>query len=239
MKPILLILLALCFWSCDQDRIPAGSKILNNSIAAHDSSNQWRAAKLNFHIQEPRISKPFRYSVLMLDNSTNTFELSRNRDHHISTHGIESDGNSFVLLDGEPEIDSVLVKKYRLDPSRNAGYRSFYQLYYGLPMSLNQSIGKILNTTEQVFNNEECYKLEIELKEKVISSYWHLFISKSTMQIRGIEIIFPDEPDNGERIYFDKLLFTNGMKIPRVRHWHELSDDSYSGTDIIVKEIPE
>lgn len=57
------------------------------------------------------------------------------------------------------------------------------------------------------------------------------------MTVKGIEIIFTDKPNKGERIYFDEHIIINGIKIPRIRHWHELKDDTYSGTDIIIKEL--
>lgn len=192
---------------------------------------------MNLHIQEPRIANPHRYSILQLDNSTDFFKLSRNRDQHISEHVIDNNGNSFVLLNGKAETDTALIKKYRLDASRNIGYKSFYQLLYGLPMSLNDSLKEIVSVSESVFNEEQCFKIEMELKEPVISKFWNLFVSRSTMEIKGVEIIVSDKPDGGERIYFDGLIMVNGIKIPRIRHWHELKSNTYSGTDVIIKEL--
>lgn len=239
MKVKILGILALLLLGCNQEKELSGKIILRKTIMKHDSLNSWDKTKLAIHIQEPRISKPHRYSILKLDNSTNSFELSRNREQHVSKHIIDSLGNNFVLLDGKTEIDTVSIKKYRLDSSRNIGYKNFYKLLYGLPMSLNHSLKKIIGTSEKTFNEEECYKIEIELKEAVISEYWNLYVSKSDMMVKGIEIIFPDSLDKGERIYFDELIVLNGMKIPRIRHWHKYYDDAYSGTDIIIKELKE
>lgn len=237
MKKIILVIVVLFIFGCNKEKVLDGEIILNKTITKHDSLNLWSKAKFDLHIQEPRISNPHRYSILKLDNSANTFKLSRNRGQHISEHIVDSQGNSLVLLDGKIEIDSILIKKYRLDPSRNIGYKNFYQLLYGLPMSLKSSYEKIVNTSDSFFNGDECYKIKIILKEPMISKYWNLFVSKSNMKVKGIEIIYPDRPNEGERIYFDKLIIINGIKIPRIRHWHELKDDSYSGTDLIVKEL--
>ena len=225
--------------ACNQEKSLDGLQILNESITAHDSSGTWNRASLNLYIQEPRVSNPLRYSILKLDNSKNTFELSRNRDEYVSKHVIESDGNSFTLLDGKKEIDTSLIKKYRLDPQRNIGYKNFYQLMYGLPMSLNSYMEKIVSTTEVVFNKEQCYKIEVELKEPMISKHWIIYISKANNRITGIEIVFPDKPNEGDRLYFEGIIKIDGIKIPRIRHWHELKNDAYSGSDIIVKEIME
>lgn len=232
-----LIILITILISCKSEKPLDGNLILNQSIAVHDSSNSWSKTVLNLHIQEPRVSNPYRYSIVKLDNSLNTFELTRNRGQHISKHIIDSLGNSFVLFDGKIETDTAVMNKYRLDVSRNFGYRNFYQLFYGMPMSLSSSLEKITKTSENTFNEVDCYKIEMELKEAVISKYWCLYVSKSDLQVVGLEIVFPDNPNAGERLYFDQLILVNGLKIPRIRHWHELNDDAYSGTDLIIKEI--
>jgi hypothetical protein len=239
MKAIFLIVLVLFLVGCNQEKVHDGKLILEKAIVKHDSLSNWNKAKLNLHIQEPRISNPYRYSILTLDNSNNSFKLKRNRNQYISEHIINSNGNSFTLLNGKTEIDSILIKKYRLDTSRNIGYKKFYQLLYGLPMSLNNYLKEIIRTSENIFNEEECYKIEMQLKEPMISEYWNLFVSKSDMEIKGIEILLPDKPDGGERIYFDKLITVDGIKIPRIRHWHEFKDDTYSGSDLIIKELTE
>lgn len=237
MKVIIFGVLALFMFGCNQEKTLDGVLILKKSIVEHDSLNFWDKTKFNIHIQEPRISDPYRYSILRLDNSTNSFELSRNRDQHISKHIIDSLGNSSLFLDGKTNIDTILIRKYGLDPSRNIGYKNFYKLLYGLPMSLNNSLKKIAKTSERKFNKEKCYKIELELKEPVISKYWNLYVSKANMRVKGIEIVFPDKPNEGERIYFDGIIIINGIKTPQKRHWHKLKDSSYSGSDLIIKEI--
>lgn len=237
MRLTLLGVVLLSIFGYSQEVKLNGKQILQQSITEHDPLNVWNHTKLHLHIQEPRISNPHRYSILQIDNSTNTFELSRNRDQYISKHSIKSDGNAYTLLNDKKVTDTLLIKKYRLETSRVINYKKFYTLFYGIPMSLNTSIKKITNTTTAMFNRENCYKIEVELTEKMISKYWNIFISKSNYIIKGIEIIFPNQPNKGDRIYYNDSITVNGIKIPRIRNWHELSDDSYSGTDIIIKEI--
>ncbi|MEL6812003.1 MAG: DUF6503 family protein [Bacteroidota bacterium] len=239
MKEIFLVVLILFLVGCNEEKVIDGKLILEKAIVEHDSLSNWNKVKLNLHIQEPRISNPYRYSIITLDNSNDSFKLKRNRDQYISEHIVNSDGNSFTLLNGQTAVDSILIKKYRLNAARNIGYKNFYKLLYGLPMSLNNYLEEIITTSESIFNEEECYKIEMQLKEPVISEYWNLFVSKSDLEIKGIEILLPDKPDGGDRIYFDKLITVGGIKIPRVRHWHEFKDDTYSGTDLIIKELKE
>ena len=107
---------------------------------------------MKIHMQEPRTLNPHRYSVVGLNNSDSTFRLERNRGEHISEHIIDKEGNSSVLMNGKVVTDTALINKYRLDPSRNTGYREFYQVFYGLPMSLKDRILEINNVSETKFN---------------------------------------------------------------------------------------
>lgn len=198
MRLIILGIIITILFSCNQKKPLDGSQILSKSIIVHDPSDIWNKTQINLHIQEPRISNPSRYSIIKLNNSTGTFELIRNRGKHISKHITDSSGNDIVLLDEKMEIDTGLLKKYRLNASRNPAYKKFYQLMYGLPMSLSNSTERIVNTSVDAFNNEECFKLQLELKEEIISKNWNVFISKSDMSFLGIEIIFPDDPTKGD-----------------------------------------
>ncbi len=234
---ILFTFITLFFGGCLQEEAIDGSTILSESMAYHDPSNSWENTILQIHVQEPRMLNPHRYSIIKMDNTDNSFSLKRNRDDNISEHIIDQDGNSSVLWNGEITSDTALVNKYRLDPARNAGYREFYQIFYGLPMSLEDRILKINHASETTFNQQACYQLSIELKEPMFSKEWRLFLLKATKEIIGIEIVSRDKPDGGERLYFEKIIKINQILIPRIRHWHQLKDDTYSGTDIIIGEI--
>lgn len=236
-KQILMVIVTFLIIGCKQEKKLDGETILKESITTHDINNNWGKTQLNIHIQEPRVGNPHRYSILNLDNDKNTFRLKRNRGQHISEHIIESGGNSFVLVDGSKDIDSLLVEKYRLNPSRNIGYKKFYHLLYGLPMTLNNSLQEVKNTSETIFNGKACYKIELVLKEVMFSKHWNVFISKEKKEIKGIEMIVPEKSDGGERIYFEGNILVKGIKIPRIRHWHEFNSDTYSGSDLIIKEM--
>ena len=239
MKFLSLFFVSFLMLGCFTKNNPStdGEMIINQSISVHDPQNSWENAFFEIHIQEPRISNPYRYSIVKINNSTNTFELSRNRDEYISKHIINEEGESYVLLDDKVTTDSVLIKKYRLDPSRNTRYQEFYNMMYGLPMSLKDFTQSYFKTSEVEFNNELAYKIELELKKPIISEFWNIFIDRKTNEILGIEIIFPKDPEKGERIYFNETILLSKMKIPRIRNWHAYNDDIYSGTDVIVKSF--
>lgn len=212
--------------------------ILQASIKRHDPSSKWTTARMKFYAQEPRLGNPARYSEVTLDNNAKTFQLLRGRGKHVSTHIINAAGESKTLFDGAVVSDPELIKKYRLDPARNVGYRKFSHDLYGLPMSLEGDVvaeyGEAKITT---FNKEKSYSLPLTLKDGFFSNHWVVYIALADARILGVEMIFPNEPMKGERLYFDKEIEIAGMLLPRMRHWHELSDDSYSGSDIIIKPL--
>ncbi|WP_299214160.1 DUF6503 family protein [uncultured Aquimarina sp.] len=215
-----------------------GREILQKSKKYHDPSNVWGEISFEVHIQEPRIANPVRYSIIKMNNTTGSFELQRNRDQYVSTHIVEENGLTRVLLNNSETIDSVLVAKYRLQSERSSVYQEFYQIMYGLPMTLNDQTLKSIDTTTVVdFNNEKSYGVELELKKAIFSKFWKLYIRTSDYKLVGLEIIFPNESKKGERLYFEKDFNYKGVIIPRIRHWHEYHDDSYSGSDIIIKSI--
>lgn len=237
-KVILFIVFTPIFLvSCNKKQALDAQAILDQSIKVHDPSGNWSEATLNLHIQEPRRQNPQRYSIVTLNNANQSFKLKRNREQSISEHIIDEQGNSVVLLDGKEVTDTTLIKKYRLDPARNKGYMKFYQLLLGIPMSLNEFAGNIGSVTETTFNDKDCYQIEVELKEPMISDQWFVYISKENNEVQGVDLLNPDAEDGGDRIYFDQTISVDGILIPRIRHWHELKTDNYSGSDLIVKEL--
>lgn len=228
----------LLLWGCNSKKQNfTGKNIISKSIQKHDPNNEWPTADIHLRIQEPRIQNPVRYSEIKLNNATGVFSLLRNREKAVSNHLIDASGNASTLLDGKIITDTTLIKKYRLDPKRNFGYRRFYQSLMGLPMSLHieklDSIGKV---SETVFNNIESYKVPVELAKPMFSKHWNLYFSKDDFSMIGLEMVFPNNPNKGERLFFDGTISIKGITIPRYKHWHELSGE-YSGSDIIIKEL--
>lgn len=215
----------------------SGKEIIAKSIEKHDPNGKWPTTELHFRIQEPRLQNPVRYSDVALNNKNGAFSLFRNREDHVSNHIIDNKGDAITYLDGKIITDTLLIKKYRLEPSRNTGYRRFYQLLMGLPMSLHiEKLDSVGNVSRVLFNSVDSYKVPIILEKPMFSKYWNLYFAKDDFSMIGMEMIFPDDPSKGERLFFDGSIDLDGIIIPRHKHWHELSG-AYSGSDIIVKNL--
>lgn len=237
------LLLSFLVFSCSDQNNNSDSTqlsspdLLKKSQSIHDPNDKWNELELSIHIQEPRIGNPPRYSKVRLNNVNGAFELIRNREQHLSKHIIDENGEAKIYLNDSEEIADSLVEKFRLKSERNIGYRDFYQLMYGLPMSLNdESIDNIGAVEVKNFNDQECYQIPIELKEAMFSKNWVIYIAKDSYRLKGLEIVFPEDASKGERLYFEGNIDLQGVQIPRFRHWHEYAGDNYSGSDIILKE---
>jgi len=213
-------------------------EVLQKSIAWHDPEGNWDKVQMKLHIQEPRLNNPDRRSIIMLDNATGAFRLERNRKDHITTHIITDDGVAVTLLDDAEIKDPLVIKEYRLEPNRNGLYRKFYSSLVGLPMSLtDEKIVQYGGVTNEFFNETNSLKVPLVLNDGVFSNHWNLYIAQDDYRLSGVEMYFPDDAAKGERLYFDQIIIVEAMRLPRMRHWHGISDDSYSGSDIIVKQI--
>jgi hypothetical protein len=209
---------------------------LKSSNSFHDPTSKWDETVMNFHIEEPRISNPTRYSEIYLNVADGTFSLVRNRDDHLATYSMDANNNPLVLLDGNEQIDEEHRSRYRLYPDRVSGYREFYRILYGLPMSLDfELIRKIDDMREAMFLDQKAMVIGIQWYEPVIKPYWKLYLDPATYRIIGIELMEKGKPGVGERIVFDGIVDYKGLQIPRMRHWYSMDKNVYLGSDIIIE----
>lgn len=233
-----IILSLLFFISCSNSDIKlSGKEIIQESIKKHDPKNQWSSAEFTLRIQEPRLRNPERFSLVYLNNKTDAFKLMRNREDKIASYGINAEGNITILLDNKAVEDSLLIKKYLLQPERVHIYKNSYQTMLGLPMTLDDEfildIGDVSQTT---FGREPAYKIPVTLKRKVFSEQWILYFSKGDFTLKGIDIIHPNEPDRGERLYFEKSIQVQDMFLHRMKHWYD-NKEVYLGSDVTVYNL--
>jgi hypothetical protein len=237
MRYFFLLFLGILLSCNPSEKELSGEDILLKSIQKHDPKAQWKQAEFSLRIQEPRLQNPVRFSEVYINNKTNAFALKRNRGDKVASYQLNADGTTTVLLDNEAVQDTTMIAKYMLQPLRVKNYQWFYRVLLGLPMSLNEEVLDTIGTVSSVmFNQKESYKVEIKLQKPLFSDTWNLFISAEDFSLLGIEMIFPNDPSKGERLYFDKNIEIDDVQIPRIRHWYEL-DDTYSGSDVIVKKL--
>jgi hypothetical protein len=237
MRYFFLFGLLLCLSCQPTEKEYSGNELLQKSIVQHDPNNQWNKAEFTLRIQEPRLQNPIRFSEVSINNKTKAFALKRNRGDKVASYQLNADGTTTVLLDDEVVQDSATIAEYMLQSRRVKSYQRFYQILLGLPMSLNEEVLDTIGTVSKViFNQKESYKVEIKLQKPLFSDTWNLFISPDDFSLLGIDLVSLDDPNDGERLYFDKTLQIENINIPRMKHWYDLQDN-YLGSDVIVKRL--
>ncbi len=244
MKKALFFQLFISFFLISEAQdIPTTCKnstfLLSKSVEKYDPGHNWKEALLSLHIQEPRVPNPLRYSVIKMDNASQSFELQRNRDDHVATYIVDASGEATVLLDGSSNFPKELIEKYRLDPQASFGYRRFYSFLYGLPMSLDAAVTETISPADITeFNNREAFVIPFELKEPLISKNWKIFLATDDFAVLGLETYHPNEPDKkGERLVFEGKIELSKFAIPRIHHWYDIATVEYLGSDIVVKSM--
>jgi hypothetical protein len=214
------------------------NNVLDKSIAHHDPENNWTKTTISIHIQEPRPQTPLRYSELTLDLGSGTFDLTRAYEPGIVSRIISETGEPTILLNGSADIDEEIVEEFRLDPSRNSGYRGFYKMMIGLPMSLQDEIvSEVVEMGSGMFHGIEVHVVRAKLNESLISDEWEVYFSKEDFSLKGLQFIHDDPESEDELIVFDGSFSWDGITIPRFRHWYLADSEEYLGTDVIVKPL--
>ena len=246
MKLIFLLFFSLSFvinssfFPKENDRCRNSYHLLEQAKLRHDSHNNWKNTELRFHIQEPRIANPYRYSKIKLDNKSNAFEIERNRSDGTEKRIINEKGEFHALFNESEDIPLEIIDKYGLNKERSFGYKNFYATMYGLPMSITENIYENLDTAEFIkFDGKEAYEIKMTLKENMISKYWSIYLDANDYTILGLEFSFPNDPAKDEILKFEGEVSVNGIIIPRIRNWYSKNSNEYLGSDIIVKEIEE
>ena len=244
MKILLASILSLFFMSMlpvesDFNKCKNSEYILNQSKKKHDSKSHWNQSEINFHIQEPRVGNPQRFSKIKLNNATDYFEIERNRAEGLEKRTINEQGKCTFSLNGSEEIPEEIQEKYGINKESTEFRKIFYQTLYGLPMSLTDDMIVEMKPAESiVYEDRDAYRVNIELKNSIISKHWGLLISTKDFKLLALEFNHPDDPDSvGEIIKFEGLVKVKGMELPRIRHWYEQGSDEYLGSDIIVEQI--
>jgi|GEM_PF-1656660 len=235
---VLLLIGVILGWKTNRPNCKNSVYILDQVKEKYDSQQVWGTSELKIHIQEPRVSNPQRYTKLNLKNSNDYFEMERFREDGIVKRILTGNGESRIFLNGESELSKTIVEQYRLNVERTKGHKKFYQLMYGLPMSLSNDLWEQIEPARKVtYAGREAYAVALELKDEMISKHWTLLIDVENYNLLTIEFNHPEDPDKEEEVLtFEGEFEINGMKIPRIRNWYIKGTHEYLGTDVIVEQ---
>lgn len=233
------VLLALCLLllTAFDQKPPAtcknGPYILQQSIHQHDPNGVWLHTEFDMVVEEPRKQVPTRASLVKLNVANGAFEMQRARDGRTTTHLVDETGKAATLLDGQVETDTALIKKYFMQPERNANYRNYYRFMYGLPMVLDQpgiNMGKVGSSE---FEGQTVIHIDFTMEQPMIAKTWRVFFDKNDYHVLGIQTM--DNAEEGEYLVFNGSAEIEGLKLPRFRHWYDSQTNEYLGSDLLIR----
>lgn len=231
-----LMLLAGCNAPADpgQQPVPEPAEILRRSLQFHDPQGQWPGSRFRMVVEEPRTQFAERQSTIVIDLPNESFEVIRAYDGVMVRRGLSGD-SCYNYVDGTrvAPADTAVVQQFRLGCERTQGYRSFYQLLTGLPMTLfSPDVSLNEEATAVTFGPYACYSVRARLNNPVISEEWLFYFDQQTYQLRGYQSAGAGA---AEYLELDGLVQHGDMYLPRMRHWYSLADSVYLGSDIIME----
>jgi len=215
MKYIISILFAVVVL---QVQSQSAKEILQKTIDYHDPNGEWKSLKATFEYAEKQPNGDVRKTVFKLDNAANSHYLNR------------GDKEAY-RVNGKYEVEVLLGDK---DAARGKMLRSYYVYLWGLPMKLQDKGTKLLDEvkTENV-KGADCFKIRVKYEKETYA----FFVTKDTYQMVAYRFMKNDGSGKGENIYLEGEVTVGRMKIPKARSWYTIPNDTFLGTDVLVKGI--
>ena len=97
--------------------------------------------------------------------------------------------------------------------------------------------GTLLNDTVRTdtFNGRKCLVLTVKYDKGVGTDSWFHYLNPQTFALEGYRFSHNRQPNDGEFIICEQLIEVEGVKMPKVRHWHENKTGKFLATDILDK----
>ncbi|HKK79456.1 MAG TPA: DUF6503 family protein [Phaeodactylibacter sp.] len=218
----------------DSPEPPSANEVLRRSLQFHDPAEAWGQQNLRFIIDEPRVGFPERQSIVVLGMADDYFEILRSYDGVPVLRHLSPD-SCYSTVEGErvSAADTAVMARYGLQCERTEGFRRFYRLLNGMPMSLfSPEVSLNEGVTEVTVGEAPCYRITARLNQEIISEAWFFDFDQRDYRLRGYG--FANE-EAGEYLRIDGLVRIGQMQLPRMRHWYSQTDSTYLGSDILVE----
>ena len=218
----------------DNTTLPSANDILRRSLQFHDPAEAWGQQNLRFVIDEPRVGFPERQSTVVLGMADDYFEIIREYEGVPVVRHLRQD-SCYSTVAGQPvsRADTATVARYGLQCERTDGFRRFYQLLNGMPMSLfSPDVSLDEMVAEATVGETPCYRITARLNQEVISEEWFFYFDQRDYRLQGYGYA---SQDAGEYLRIDGIVEVGQMRLPRMRHWYSRADSTYLGSDILVE----
>lgn len=217
MNRILLIVVALAFYSCDTKIAEpvTGRDYILKSIQYHDPKASWTNLKATFVIQDS----------LPAGRDSRFYEFSMDNSQGKLVYKIE--GLHYIVWK-----DSVQVVEGEIEKERALRMRNYYSYLWGLPMKLMDS-GTVIGDSVQteIIEGMSYHVVRVPYEKDI----WYFFLEMETYRMAAYKF-YQDEPNQkGEVIYLEDEVEFQGMKIPANRSWYRTETPDFLGTDQLLE----
>ena len=213
----------------------SGKDVLNKSIKYHDPENKWPSFHGQLSITTQTPGKSNRLSEVILNLTSEYFELKANRDNTTTLQILDKD-NCKLSLNGNEKISEEDAKTHRLHCDRAKTMKNYYTYLYGLPMKLKDP-GTLIDPEvhTKTFKGKEYLVIKVSYKEAVGEDTWYFYFDPVTYAMEVYQFYHDQSKNDGEYIILSGEEEVSGIKMPKTRAWYYNKDDTYLGTDILTK----
>lgn len=235
MKKTGIILFTLfCFGNLFSQEI-IGDELLAKAIKFHDPNNNWETFKGELFVTMETPKNGDRVSKIIINLPKQYFSVTAKRDTIITEYIVDKKEIRFSL-NGDRNPLEELKKKYSLNAERANLYKSYYTYLYGLPMKLKDEGTVIHQKVERKnFKGKEYLVLKATYNKEIGKDTWYFYFNPKTYEMKVYQF-FKATKDSGEYILLSGLKTINEIKMPKVRAWYYNKDNTYLGTDILLKK---
>lgn len=218
----------------------AAEALLARSLAFHDPHRRW-GAPLALRWQSANPDGEVRMRFDLSWSEAGDFSMRGTRKGHSLEGTIPLRGDARFSVDGGPAdaVDPKLRAALVLEREEGRFWRNYFGFLAGLPMNLK---GEGLHIEPEVrparFGGRELQSIRVRFEPSVGTDLW-TFYFESDGALVGCRFDRADPDKVGERIEFEGLVETGGLRLPARRRWYMNDDGKYLGEDRLSRIEPE
>lgn len=210
-------------------------QLLDKAIAFHDPNGHWATfnSKLNITMKTP--NAPDRLSIITIKLPQRYFQVISTKEETTTEYTINK-GKCSIVLNGKTGLTNEELKANNLSCERANIYKNYYTYLYGLPMKLNDP-GTIIHekVEKKTFKGKTYLTLKVTYDKAVGNDIWYFYFNQKTYALEVYQFFHDEAKNDGEYILLSGIEMIEGIKMPKVRAWYTNKDNTYLGTDTLIK----
>jgi hypothetical protein len=217
-----------------------GTQLLDKAIAYHDPNDHWTTFHNVLNVTMKTPNEADRVSKISINLPQHFFKVQATKDGTTTEFTIDK-GNCSLAINGKTQLTDEELKKHNLNCERANLYKNYYTYLYGLPMKLKDN-GTVIHdkVEEKSFKGKTYLVLKVTYDKTVGSDVWYFYFNPKTYAMEIYQFFKTDtngqlKTDSGEYILLSDIELINDIKMPKARAWYYNKDDSYLGTDTLIR----